>query len=122
MIQVGSLHITTNQQKELSNFYQRLLEIEPAWSSNDVTGFMLGDFRLEIAKHDQVSGKNDTPARLFFDLMVEDVRTEFDRIVALGATVIQEPYDFADDGMKMVIATLADLDGNYFQLVAVHHD
>lgn len=119
MLQVVSLHINTDQPKEMGEFYKALLGVEPAWSSEEITGFMVGEFRLEIAKHDQVSGKNNTPARLFFDVMVADVRAEFKRIMALGATSIQEPYDFADEDMKMVIATLADLDGNYFQLVSM---
>lgn len=119
MIQFVSLHINSDHPKELGDFYRKLLEVEPAWASDDVTGFMIGEFRLEIAGHDQVSGRNSTPARHFFDLMVEDVRTEFERIVGLGAVGIQQPYDFADDEMKMVIATLADPDGNYFQLVSM---
>lgn len=119
MAQVVSLHINTDQPEALGTFYQQLFGVEPAWSSDEVTGFMMGGFRLEIAKHDQVSGKNNSPARLFFDVMVDDVRAEFDRIIGLGATVVQEPYEFADEDMRMVIATLADLDGNYFQLVSM---
>ena len=40
-------------------------------------------------------------------------KAEFDRIKALGAAVIQAPQDMGDG----VLATLADPDGNYFQLV-----
>lgn len=119
MRQIVSLHINTDQPEKLGNFYQNVLQLEPAWVSEGITGFMMGDFRLEVAKHDAVTGKNNMPARLFFDLMVDDVHAEFERIVALGASVIQEPYEFADEEMKMVIATLADLDSNYFQLVSI---
>ena len=119
MIQVVSLHINTDRPVEMGDFYKKLFGVEPAWSSDEVTGFMIGQFRIEIAKHDQVSGKNDDPSRLFFDLMVDDVQAEFDRIVKLGAKVIQPPYEFSDGDMHMVISTLADLDGNYFQLVAM---
>ena len=38
---------------------------------------------------------------------------EFERIKAAGATVIREPYEMGGGW----IATLADPDGNYFQLV-----
>ena len=119
MIQVVSIHINTDRPKALGDFYQQLFNVEPAWQSEDIRGFMFGEFRLEVAKHDAVSGKNTQPERIFFDIMVDNVRAEFDRIVGLGAKVIQEPYDFADEDMKMVIATLADLDGNYFQLVSM---
>jgi len=120
MIQFVSIHINTQRPKELGAFYEQLLGVSPAWKSDDVTGFMIGDFRLEVAQHDQVEGPNANPERLFFDLMVDDVEAEFDRIVALGASVVQAPYKYADGDMKMMIATLADPDGNYFQLVALN--
>ena len=119
MVKLVSLHVNSDQPKQLGRFYEGVLGLMPAWSSDDVTGFWVGDFRLEIGNHSHVSGQNDTPARHFFDLMVEDVYAEFDRIVGLGGTVIQEPYEFSDEDLKMVIATLADLDGNYFQLVSM---
>jgi predicted enzyme related to lactoylglutathione lyase len=43
----------------------------------------------------------------------QQVKEEFERIKALGSTVIKEPYEM-EGGW---IATLADPDGNYFQLV-----
>jgi predicted enzyme related to lactoylglutathione lyase len=46
------------------------------------------------------------------------VKSEFDRFVAAGATVIQEPYGPGGDGEEGLIATLADPDGNYFQLMS----
>lgn len=119
MIQLVSLHINTDRPEELGVFYKDLFGVEPAWASEGIIGFMVDGFRLEIAKHDQVSGMNSLPQRLFFDLMVANVDAEFKRIVGLGATAVQEPYEFADGNLKMVIATLADLDGNYFQLVSM---
>jgi predicted enzyme related to lactoylglutathione lyase len=41
------------------------------------------------------------------------VKAEFERIKALGGAVITEPYEMGGGW----IATLADPDGNYFQLV-----
>lgn len=118
MIQIVSLHINTDRPQELGQFYQKVLGLEPAWSSETTTGFMVNGFRLEIGGHDQVSGRNQTPARHFFDIMVGDVRAEFERMVELGATAVQPPYEFAEENMKLVIATLADPDGNYFQLIS----
>ena len=122
MVKLVSLHINSSQPKQLGLFYEDVLGLKPAWSSDNITGFLIGDFRLEIAGHDQVAGHNSTPARHFFDLMVDDVYAEFERIIGLGGTVIQEPYEFSDEDLKMVIATLADLDGNYFQLVSMQTD
>jgi predicted enzyme related to lactoylglutathione lyase len=50
------------------------------------------------------------------------VKGDFERLKAAGATVIQEPYapDVGDEaeGPEMSVATFADPDDNYFQLVS----
>jgi predicted enzyme related to lactoylglutathione lyase len=48
-----------------------------------------------------------------FNFETTEVKEEFERIKAAGATVIREPYEMGGGW----IATLADPDGNYFQLV-----
>src|SRR5439155_1595167 len=47
-----------------------------------------------------------------------DVNGDFETLKAAGATVIQEPYHPGDDESEMWIATFADPDSNYFQLVS----
>jgi predicted enzyme related to lactoylglutathione lyase len=44
----------------------------------------------------------------------KEVKDEFERIKGAGATVVKEPYEI--EGMW--IATFADPDGNYFQLMS----
>jgi len=44
-----------------------------------------------------------------------DVKGEFERIKALGAEVVAEPYE-PGAGEGMLMCTFADPDGNYFQL------
>jgi predicted enzyme related to lactoylglutathione lyase len=48
-----------------------------------------------------------------FNFETSQVKEEFDRIKSIGAKVIREPYEMGGGW----IATLADPDGNYFQLV-----
>ena len=43
-----------------------------------------------------------------------EVKEEFERIKAIGATVVKAPYEIGEGW----IATLADPDGNYFQLIS----
>jgi predicted enzyme related to lactoylglutathione lyase len=119
MVAFGAVHISSERPKELGEFYQKVLGIDPEWQSDGETSFMLGSTRLIIQSHDQVRGRNSSPERLFFDFVVPDVAAEFERMVALGAAVIQEPYPFDDNGMRLVFSTLADLDGNYFQLMSI---
>jgi hypothetical protein len=42
--------------------------------------------------HDEVQGKNTQPGWLKWNIETRDVKAEFDRLVAAGAIVIQEPY------------------------------
>lgn len=118
MPRVVSIHICTERPQALGAFYREVLGLEPAWASDEMVGFVVDGFRLEIMAHSDVSGRNEMPQRIFFDLQVDDVRAEFGRLTALGATAVQEPYDYADEEVSFTLATLADLDGNYFQLMS----
>ena len=119
MVAFGAVHISSEHSQALGEFYQKVLGIDPEWQSDHETGFMIEGTRLIIQSHDQVRGRNNSPERVFFDFLVQDVAAEFERVVGLGAAVIQEPYPFDDNGMRMVFATLTDLDGNYFQLMSM---
>jgi len=52
--------------------------------------------------------------RIMFNFETKEVEKEFKRMVDAGAEVIKEPYEMGG----MWIATLADPDGNYFQLMS----
>jgi predicted enzyme related to lactoylglutathione lyase len=119
MITVSAVHISSESPKELGAFYQKILGIDPELQTDGETILMVSGVRLVIQSHDQVRGKNSHPERLFLDLLVQDIEAEFKRIVALGAAVVQEPYSFDEEGMNLMFATLADPDGNYFQLMSV---
>lgn len=117
---ISVINISSEHPQELGAFYRQVLGIEPEWQSDMGTSFLLGDIRLVILSHDQVHGKNGQPARMFFNLNVNDVPAEFARVVGVGAAVIQEPYSFTEPGggTQLILATLADPDGNYFQLMS----
>jgi predicted enzyme related to lactoylglutathione lyase len=120
MVTISVINISSEHPQELGAFYRQVLGIEPEWQLDMGTGFRLGNVELVILGHDQVRGKNSQPARLFFNLNVDDVSAEFARVVAVGASIIQEPYSFPEPGgeAQLVLATLADPDGNYFQLMS----
>lgn len=52
-----------------------------------------------------------------WNIETPDVKGEFDRFVAAGATVVREPYD-PGEGDGYSIWPFADPDGNYFQLIS----
>ena len=73
----------------------------------------LGSSFLSIGPHSKIKGKAKEPQRIILNLTTDEVKEEYERMVKLGAVSIKEPYEI--EGMW--IATLADPDGNYFQLM-----
>lgn len=71
---------------------------------------------ITIGPHDKVRGKNKNPERIMFNLETKDVKREFGRIKKIGAKVIAKPYH-PGEAPDMMIATFADPDNNYFQLL-----
>lgn len=114
MLNLNSFAIGTMQPEVLTEFYEKVIGKAPDMKDGDWTGWQVGNCFLSIGKHSEMSGMSKDPARIMFNLETKEVQMEFDRIKNLGATVIKEPYEM--EGMW--IATFADPDGNYFQLMS----
>lgn len=114
MLKMMALMINSSDPAALAGFYRKVLG-DPMMERDGYTAFDVGGSGLMIGPHDQVKGKNQEPARLIFNLETNDVQGEFNRIKGLGAEVVQEPYH-PGPAEEMWLATLADPDGNYFQL------
>ena len=114
---LNSVLIGTEDPQRLTAFYTKLFG-EPGWSEGGYVGWRIGSGAITVGKHDQVQGKNMQPGRLIWNIETADVKSEFDRIKEAGATVIQEPYNPAEGEVEMLIATFADPDDNYFQLMS----
>jgi predicted enzyme related to lactoylglutathione lyase len=115
MLNLNSVMIGTKRTKELAAFYEKVLE-KPAEMIDEENGFygwQVGSSYLSVLDHSEMAGPTKDPGRMMINFETSQVKQEFDRIKALGAKIIREPYQI-DDGW---IATLADPDGNYFQLV-----
>jgi predicted enzyme related to lactoylglutathione lyase len=65
-----------------------------------------------------VKGRNEMPGRIIWNVETNDVKSEFERIKSTGATVVQEPYNPANDESDFLMATFEDPDGNYFQIAS----
>lgn len=98
----------------LVDYYTKLLG-KPTMSEGGYTGWMIGSGFVAVGSHSEVTGKNTQPGRLIWNIETPDVKAEFDRMKAAGAIVVREPYSF-EGYPDSLIATLADPDGNYFQL------
>lgn len=114
MLKWAAVMLGSNNPDKLAEFYKKVFG-DPMWEQGGYTGFNTGDTGLMVGPHDKVTGPAKEPERVIMNFATEDVPGEFERLKGLGATVIQEPYKPQEDS-EMVIATLADPDGNYFQI------
>ena len=116
MLDFRSILVFSEDPKRLSDFYGKVLQKEPDWVMEGYYGFRAGNTFLTFGPHDKVKGKNPNPDRIMYNFETRDVKFEFDRIKGLGAKVVAEPYQMGGD-YDGWIATFADPDGNYFQLM-----
>lgn len=110
--------IGSENPKALGEFYTKLFG-DAGWQQDDWYGFDIGGGTLMIGPHSEVKGKNDAPGRLITSIESKDVKSDFARMKELGAEVVADPYQpSAEDSPDTWLATLADPDGNYFQLAS----
>ena len=115
---LNSILIGSDDPKQLAEFYTKLFG-EPGWEGGGYTGWQVGTGYVTVGPHDQVKGKNSEPGRILWNIESADIKGDFEKFKAAGATVVQEPYTpgQGDEEMEGQIATFSDPDNNYFQLM-----
>lgn len=116
MLNFNSILLFSENPKKLVEFYTKVFEKEPEWTGGDFSGFKVGNGFLTIGPHDKVTGTSQNPERIMLNFETDNVEEDFERISNLGAWVVAHPYHPGEEDQG-TIATLADPDGNYFQLV-----
>ncbi|OGO61325.1 MAG: hypothetical protein A2032_02940 [Chloroflexi bacterium RBG_19FT_COMBO_49_13] len=116
MLNLNSVMIGTKQTKVLAAFYEKVIgkPADMVDSENGFFGWQVGSGYMGVLEHSEMGGKTKDPGRVMLNFETPQVEEEFERIKALGGVVIRAPYQM-DGGW---IATLADPDGNYFQLMS----
>jgi predicted enzyme related to lactoylglutathione lyase len=117
---LNSILIGSEDPKRLAEYYTRLFG-EPGWDDEGFWGWQIGTGFVNVGPHSEVTGKNPQPGRVIWNIESVDVKADFERLKAAGATVVREPYmpeGMPDDAQEMLIATFADPDDNYFQLMS----
>jgi predicted enzyme related to lactoylglutathione lyase len=112
----NSILIGSEDPQRLVDYYSRLFG-EPGFQDGGYAGWLIGSGYVTVGPHDQVHGKNPQPGRLIWNIETPDVKAAFERMKGAGAIVVAEPYSF-DESPDSWIATLADPDDNYFQLMS----
>lgn len=114
MLNLNSIMIGSMQPKVLATFYEKVLGKSPDMEEGGWYGWSIGSTFLSIGEHSEVQGKSKNPQRIIFNFETSEVKEEFERIKEIdGVEVVKEPYEMGGAW----IATLADPDGNYFQLM-----
>jgi predicted enzyme related to lactoylglutathione lyase len=116
MLNLNSVMIGTKQPVALAAFYEKILgkSADMVDRDNGFWGWQVGSAFISVLEHSEIGGNAKDPGRVIFNFETPQVKEEFERIKALGGAVIREPYEMGGGW----IATLADPDGNYFQLVS----
>ncbi len=115
-MKLSGVMLGSEDSKKLAEFYTKILG-KPGWDSGDWFGYDAGGNNIVIGPHSEVKGSNDTPGRIMMSFETKDVAKEFDRIKELGGKVVAEPYQpNKKDNPDTWLETLADPDGNNFQL------
>ncbi len=115
MLNLNSVMIGTKQLQALAAFYEKVLGKPADYvdKDNGFYGWQVGSSYLSLLDHSEMQGKTKDPGRVMLNFETSQVKEEFDRLKGQGAAVIRAPYEMGGGW----IATLADPDGNYFQLV-----
>ena len=106
---IGSLLIGSSRVDHVKAWYRRAFDV----TENDMGAFEFGPVQLFVETHSEVDGTTKEPARLIVNLNVDDCRGLAAHLRELGTQFVrgveQEPFG--------LIATVADPDGNYLQLI-----
>ena len=113
---LNGILIGSEDPQRLKDYYTGLFG-KPGWEEGGYSGWQLGPGFVTIGPHDQVKGTNAQPGRIIWNLESPDVKGDFERLTAAGATVVREPYQ-PGEVAEAWIATFSDPDGNYFQLMS----
>ncbi len=115
MLNFNSIMLGTMQTKAMVSFYEGVIgkPADMVDRENGFYGWQVGSSYFSVLEQSQMAGKTKDPGRVLMNFETAQVKEEFERIKALGAEVIRAPYQMGNSWL----ATLADPDGNYFQLV-----
>ncbi len=122
MLKLNSIMLGSDQPDVLGEFYEKVFGKAPNMHEGNWYGWQFDGFNFSVGEHSEVKGKNNLPQRVIFNIESSDVKEDFKKVAKIeGVEVVKEPYSM--EGWEGAwIATLADPDGNYFQLMSPWKD
>ena len=83
---LNSILIGSEDPKPLVEYYTKLFG-DPAGSEGGYTWWQVGTGGFTVSEHSEVKGKNAHPGRVIWNIETDDVKGDFERLKAAGATV-----------------------------------
>ena len=118
-----SLTLFTQSAKKLAGFYRDKvglkIKFEAVMGENDEEMYEMSVGKKSgfyIIDHSKVKGTSKQPERILFNLEVDNIKKEVTKLKKAKVKLVADTYHIQGYGY---IATFADIDGNYFQLVQV---
>ena len=102
MLNFNSVLIGSTQSEALASFYARVFDRPADFAEGGYSGWQVGSAYWTVGPHSEMAGSAREPARILPNFETEQVKEEFERIKAVGATVVKAPYQM--DGMPGWIA------------------
>ncbi|MEO8611467.1 MAG: VOC family protein [Chloroflexota bacterium] len=112
-LNLNSIMIGTAQSKVMAAFYEKVFGRPADMTEGDWHMWQVGSCAISIGEHSEVKGQSKEPSRIMLNLETKAVKEEFERLKNANATIVKEPYEMGGGW----IATLADPDGNFIQLM-----
>ncbi|MEO8392630.1 MAG: VOC family protein [Chloroflexota bacterium] len=112
-LNLNSVMLGTSQPQVMAAFYEKVFGRPADMTEGDWHMWQAGSAALSVGEHSEVKGQAKEPSRIIINIETKAVKEEFERLKALNTTIIKEPYEMGGGW----IATLADPDGNYIQLM-----
>jgi predicted enzyme related to lactoylglutathione lyase len=114
-VRLDAVLIESGRPEELASFYQSAFELgPPSYTSPDHLGFSLENTYLGFDRIPVSPGQSNPRLSIWFK--VSDMDATFQRLVSLGATVINPPNGEKSPGE--ILAFLNDPEGNIIGLIS----
>lgn len=114
---LNSVLIGSEDPKRLTDYYTKVFG-KPSMEDDGYASWKIGDGTISVGPHSEIKGTNPQPGRILLNIESADVQGDFAKLAAAGAKVVRTPYREEGWPENMWVATLADPDDNYFQLVS----
>lgn len=114
-LSLTSIRVGSSQPALLAEFYEKFFGRPADVQNGPFHMWQGGGCSFRVSDHSELNGPAKEPQRILLNFDTKDVKEEFERLKALGLTIIKEPY-VTGGRPDYWVATLADPDGNLVQL------